>query len=102
VLCDYLVVRGHLWKDGARYRLTLRLYLTRSSTAFVGSAVEFFASDAMIAAFSRLRPATTIHWDVLSPYAANLCPFSASGSADVPAAVMAPLSHHEAPNASHR
>jgi hypothetical protein len=32
----------------------------------------------------------------------NLCPFSASGSTDVPAAVMAPLSHHEAPNASHR
>jgi SAM-dependent methyltransferase len=59
LLCDNLVLQGHLWKEGSRYHLTLnsRLYLTRSSPAYMGSAVEFFASDGTIAAFSRLTEA---------------------------------------------
>ncbi len=56
-LCDYLTVQGHLLKRGARYSLTLnsRLYLTAGSPAYFGSAVKFFASDATLAAFCRLR-----------------------------------------------
>src|SRR5580700_3929295 len=56
-LCDYLTVQGHLLKQGSRYSLTLnaRLYLTRASPAYLGSAVKFFASDATVAAFCRLR-----------------------------------------------
>ncbi|MGA2879062.1 MAG: class I SAM-dependent methyltransferase [Bryobacteraceae bacterium] len=56
-LCDYLTVQGHLSKQGARYSLTLnaRLYLTTASPAYFGSAVKFFASDATVAAFCRLR-----------------------------------------------
>ncbi len=56
-LCDYLTVQGHLLKRGARYSLTLnsRLYLTTASPAYFGSAVKFFASDATVAAFCRLR-----------------------------------------------
>jgi 2-polyprenyl-3-methyl-5-hydroxy-6-metoxy-1,4-benzoquinol methylase len=56
-LCDYLTVQGHLLKQGARYSLTLnaRLYLTKASPAYFGSAVKFFASDATVAAFCRLR-----------------------------------------------
>lgn len=57
VLCDYLTVQGHLLKRGARYSLTLnaRLYLTKASPAYFGSAVKFLASDATVAAFCRLR-----------------------------------------------
>ena len=57
VLCDYLTVQGHLSKRGSRYSLTLnaRLYLTTASPAYLGSAVKFFASDATVAAFCRLR-----------------------------------------------
>src|SRR5580658_5578451 len=57
VLCDYLTVQGHLLKRGSRYTLTLnsRLYLTTASAAYLGSAVKFFASDATVAAFCRLR-----------------------------------------------
>ena len=56
-LCDYLTVQGHLLKRGARYSLTLnsRLYLTTASPAYFGSAVKFFASDATVVAFCRLR-----------------------------------------------
>ena len=56
-LCDSLAVQGHLLKRGSRYSLTLntRLYLTTASPAYLGSAVKFFASDATVAAFCRLR-----------------------------------------------
>jgi 2-polyprenyl-3-methyl-5-hydroxy-6-metoxy-1,4-benzoquinol methylase len=56
-LCDYLTVQGHLAKQGSRYSLTLnaRIYLTTASPAYFGSAVKFFASDATVAAFCRLR-----------------------------------------------
>ena len=58
-LCDHLVIQGHLLKQGARYSLTLnsRLYLTRGSPAYLGSAVNFLAGDATVAAFCRLRQA---------------------------------------------
>ena len=50
VLCDYLTVHEHLVKRGQRYGLTLnsRLYLTKDSPAYFGSAVRFLASDAYI------------------------------------------------------
>ena len=56
-LCDDLTVQGHLSKRGSRYSLTLnsRLYLTTASPAYFGAAVKFFASDATVAAFCRLR-----------------------------------------------
>jgi len=56
-LCDYLTVQGHLLKRGTRYSLTFntRLYLSTASPAYLGSAVKFLASDATVAAFSRLR-----------------------------------------------
>ena len=59
VLCNYLTVQGHLIKQGSRYSLTLnaRLYLTRESPAYFGSAVKFLASDATIGAFCRLGDA---------------------------------------------
>ena len=55
-LCDYLAIQGHLSKRGARYGLTLnaRLYLTRDSPAYLGSAVKFLAGDATLDAFRRL------------------------------------------------
>jgi SAM-dependent methyltransferase len=58
-LCDFLTVQGHLAKRGARYSLTLnsRLYLTKASPAYLGSAVTFLANDAAVAAFCRLRQA---------------------------------------------
>jgi SAM-dependent methyltransferase len=58
-LCDYLVIQGHLLKQGAGYSLTLnsRLYLTRGSPAYLGSAVNFLAGDATVTAFCRLRQA---------------------------------------------
>jgi len=59
VLCDLLTVQGHLSKKGWRYQLTLnsRFYLTRASPAYLGSAVKFLASDAVIGAFCGLRRA---------------------------------------------
>src|SRR5581483_1985371 len=59
VLCDLLAVQGHLSKKAWRYQLTLnsRFYLTRASPAYLGSAVKFLASDAVIGAFCGLRRA---------------------------------------------
>ena len=56
-LCDYLTVHGHLSKQGSRYSLTInaRVYLTKASPAYLGSAVKFLASDSTVAAFCRLR-----------------------------------------------
>lgn len=58
-LCDHLAIQGHLLKQGARYSLTLnsRLYLTRASPAYLGSAAKFLAGDATVAAFCGLRRA---------------------------------------------
>lgn len=54
-LCDYLVVQGHLLKQGARYRLTFNAGLYLASPAYLGCAVKFLASDATVSAFCRLR-----------------------------------------------
>jgi SAM-dependent methyltransferase len=56
VLCDNLAVRQHLVKDGNRYRLTLnsRVYLSKDSPAWFGSAIQFLAGDSYIEAFSDL------------------------------------------------
>jgi SAM-dependent methyltransferase len=58
-LCDFLTVRGHLQKKGARYSLTLnaRLYLARDSPAYFGSAAKFLAGDATVKAFLQLGKA---------------------------------------------
>jgi ubiquinone/menaquinone biosynthesis C-methylase UbiE len=56
VLCDNLTVRQHLVKEGNRYRLTLnsRVYLSKDSPAWFGSAIQFLAGDSYIEAFRDL------------------------------------------------
>src|SRR5579863_5594350 len=56
VLCDHLTVYQHLIKEGNRYRLSLnsRVYLSKDSPAYFGSAIEFLASDTYVIAFSDL------------------------------------------------
>src|ERR1700722_5993552 len=56
VLCDSLAVRQHLVKESNRYRLSLnsRVYLSKNSPAYFGSAIKFLASDTYIEAFSNL------------------------------------------------
>jgi ubiquinone/menaquinone biosynthesis C-methylase UbiE len=53
ILCDYLVIAGFLTKSGTEYGLTAEsaLFLDRASPAYVGSAVEFVASPALIEMF---------------------------------------------------
>jgi SAM-dependent methyltransferase len=55
-LCDHLTVGQHLLKRGNRYRLTLnsRVYLSKDSPAYFGSAVKFLASDTYIRSFCDL------------------------------------------------
>jgi ubiquinone/menaquinone biosynthesis C-methylase UbiE len=50
ILCDYLTVEGFLEKDGERYRLTpsTSVFLTTSSSAYMGGIVEFMASPEMM------------------------------------------------------
>jgi SAM-dependent methyltransferase len=69
ILCDYLVVQGHLSKQDDRYSLPLhaRLYLSTASPAYMGSAVRFLASDAMVQAFCELRQATERHDECAVP-----------------------------------
>ena len=59
ILCDFLTVQGHLVKRDGRYSLPLhsQLYLTTTSAAYIGSAVRFLASDAMVQSFCGLRRA---------------------------------------------
>jgi 2-polyprenyl-3-methyl-5-hydroxy-6-metoxy-1,4-benzoquinol methylase len=56
VLCDNLAIRQHLVKERNRYRLTLnsRVYLSKDSPAWFGSAIQFLAGDTYIEAFSDL------------------------------------------------
>ena len=60
-LCDYLTVQQHLAKKDGRYSLTLnsRLYLSKDSPAYFGSAIKFLASDAYVRAFCDLRSAVS-------------------------------------------
>lgn len=55
-LCDNLAVRQHLVKERNRYRLTLnsKVYLSKDSPAWFGSAIQFLAGDTYIEAFSDL------------------------------------------------
>jgi trans-aconitate methyltransferase len=59
ILCDYLTIQGHLCKEGDRYSLPLntRLYLVSTSPAYLGSAIEFLASDSLIQSFCGLTQA---------------------------------------------
>jgi trans-aconitate methyltransferase len=59
ILCDYLVIQGYLWKEADRYSLQLNshLYLVSTSPAYLGSAVEFLASDSLIQSFCGLAEA---------------------------------------------
>ncbi len=69
ILCDYLVVQGHLSKQDSRYGLPLhaRLYLSTASPAYMGSAVRFLASDATVQAFCELRQAVERHEESAAP-----------------------------------
>jgi 2-polyprenyl-3-methyl-5-hydroxy-6-metoxy-1,4-benzoquinol methylase len=55
-LCDHLAIRQHLIKERNRYRLTLnsRVYLSKDSPAWFGSAIQFLAGDVYIEAFRDL------------------------------------------------
>ncbi len=58
-LLDHLVMDGFLTRDGAGYGLTATAatFLDRSSPAYVGAAIRFIASPAIVEGFSRLTDA---------------------------------------------
>lgn len=47
ILCDFLCIMGFLGKDGNRYSLTLdsAVFLNKQSPAYLGSAIEFIATE---------------------------------------------------------
>ena len=53
ILCDYLTVRGHLEKQGDRFRLTpsTAAFLDRSTPSWIGGVVEYFAAPEMMDLF---------------------------------------------------
>lgn len=55
ILCDYLTVRGHLEKEGHRYRLTPSsiTFLSRGSPSWMGGVAEYLAAPEMIDLFLR-------------------------------------------------
>jgi ubiquinone/menaquinone biosynthesis C-methylase UbiE len=59
ILCDYLVVDGHLTKEADRYALTpsASMFLDRRSVAYLGGAVAFLTSPSVVEAFARLTEA---------------------------------------------
>lgn len=59
ILCDRLVVDRFLTKDGSRYGLspTASMFLDRRSAAYVGGALTFLNSPAIVDAFARLTEA---------------------------------------------
>jgi SAM-dependent methyltransferase len=91
VLCDHLTVYQHLIKEGNRYRLSLnsRVYLSKDSPAYFGSAIEFLASDIYVKAFSGLLhsvkrgrgPSPETRWPdyarFMSPLAQHMAEFMA-------------------------
>jgi ubiquinone/menaquinone biosynthesis C-methylase UbiE len=58
-LLDHLVMDGFLARDGERYRLspTAAAFLDRSAPTYLGSAVHFIASPAVVDGFARLTEA---------------------------------------------
>jgi hypothetical protein len=62
MLCDYLTVQGFLEKDKTRYRLTesTRLFLTKTSPAFMGSVIDFLAAPEMISLWLEGDPASFV------------------------------------------
>lgn len=59
ILCDFLVVTGHLLKQSNTYRLPVNstLYLSTNSPAYIGSAANFLAGDDALRSFGRLTEA---------------------------------------------
>ena len=55
ILCDYLTVRGHLEKQGNRYRLTpsTAAFLDRNAPSYMGDVVGYLAAPEMIDLFLR-------------------------------------------------
>jgi hypothetical protein len=53
ILCDYLVVRGHLEKQSDQYRLTpsTAAFLDRSAPSWRGGAIEYLAAPEMMGLF---------------------------------------------------
>jgi Dimerisation domain len=53
ILCDYLTVRGHLEKQGDRYRLTpsTAAFLDRSAPSWMGSIAKYLAAPEMMNLF---------------------------------------------------
>ncbi|NIO39545.1 MAG: methyltransferase domain-containing protein, partial [Burkholderiales bacterium] len=59
ILCDYLVVTGHLLKESANYGLPVNsaLYLSTNSSAYIGSAASFLTGDDALRSFGGLSEA---------------------------------------------
>jgi len=53
ILCDYLTVRGHLEKQGDRFRLTpsTAAFLDRSTPSWIGGVVDYLAAPEMMDLF---------------------------------------------------
>jgi ubiquinone/menaquinone biosynthesis C-methylase UbiE len=53
ILCDYLVVRGHLEKEGGQFRLTpsTAAFLDRRAPSWIGGIVEYLAAPEMVDLF---------------------------------------------------
>jgi ubiquinone/menaquinone biosynthesis C-methylase UbiE len=59
ILCDYLVAQGFLLKNGDIYKPTpdSQFFLSKSSPAYIGSAIEFIGSTAMRTGYDHLTEA---------------------------------------------
>src|SRR5579863_440952 len=59
ILCDFLVIHGFLRKEHEQYRLTVEsgLFLSRKSSAYMGTLVGFLVNDRHLQNFSNLAEA---------------------------------------------
>jgi O-methyltransferase/methyltransferase family protein len=59
ILCDYLTIQGFLLKEGDVYKPTsdTAFFLSKSSPAYIGSAIEFIGSPSMRTGFDHLTQA---------------------------------------------
>jgi hypothetical protein len=68
ILCDYLVVRSHLEKQGDQYRLTpsTAAFLDRSAPSWMGGVIEYLAAPEMMDLFlgdpARVCPQRWFDW----------------------------------------
>jgi 2-polyprenyl-3-methyl-5-hydroxy-6-metoxy-1,4-benzoquinol methylase len=56
ILCDYLVINGHLTKDSDKYSLSVdsAMFLDKNSPAYIGGTVHFLLDPRLVAPFNNL------------------------------------------------